>query len=436
MNERTEDLDSRQPTDAQEAPSPTPSRLFRILDVIGLFARGVAMGAADIVPGVSGGTIALISGVYERMIDALGSLSPKFLSPLVKGHGREALTQIRAMRWSVLIPLFLGVFISDVAMSQIVPGLMEDHPGATFAFFFGLIAAAVWVPFSLMKSRRLWHFAIVFVAALAAWLFVGLQPDGVRLSVVRHDAVATTVVYPNKLRSAADYLVVAQAGEEATNGALKQVVVIDPQGWSKQGQSTRPSVNTIVLADDEALSHWLEQAPPLIVLEERRASLGWVVVIGVIAISAMILPGISGAFLLLFFGQYHAILSSIHGVAEPIVGLFRENQNATISLGDRPWIDDALFLGSFNVGVLFGLATFARVVRWLFAHIHDATMAALTGLMIGGLRQPFSQVQQAALGADDSYWLVVGGWAIGGAIGVTALNLLESRLRSRRLSAS
>lgn len=411
-------------------------RLFRMLDAAGLFGRGMAMGAADIVPGVSGGTIALISGVYERMIDALGSLSPAFLAPLARGRGREALTKLLVIRWGVLIPLFLGVFISDVAMSQVVPTLMEDHPGATYAFFFGLIAAAVWVPFSLMKTRRPAHFAMVFLAAMGAWIFVGMQPQGVRLSVVSSDAAATTVVYPNKLRSAADYAQVLKLAQSVVNIELTQVVVIDPKGWSQQGELAPMGFETIALADDAALADWFEQAPPLIVLEEQRASLGWVIVIGVISISAMILPGISGAFLLLFLGQYHAILSSIHGVAEPIVGLLRSSEGVTTSLGDRPWIDDALFLGAFNIGVLFGLATFARVVRWLFAHSHDVTMAALTGLMIGGLRQPAGQVQLAAVGAGEGYWLVVGGWALGGAVLVTTLSAVESRLRSRRESAS
>jgi len=411
------------------------SRRARLFDALSLFARGIAMGAADIVPGVSGGTIALITGIYERMIDALGTLSPMFVVPLVRGQPRAALARFMEMKWIVILPLFSGVLLSDVLMSQIIPKLMDDHPGEMYAFFFGLIAAAVWIPFALMRARSIKHYVVVVLAAAGAWLFVGLQPEGVRLEVISQDTGATTVVYPNKLRSAADFTSIEVMALEVTDGAVGQIVVLDPHHLSAEENSQPVEYKTIILADHEALDEWLVDAPPLIVLVEKRSTLPWVFVFGVIAISAMILPGLSGAFLLLFFGQYHALLSSIHGVAAPLVNLISGHPGAAAALGARPWIDDALFLAMFNVGVILGLATFSRAVRWLLHHIHDVTMAALTGLMIGALRQPATVVLQVSERSESGYWMIVSAAVIVGAVIVLSLHWLDTRLAARRSNA-
>ena len=97
------------------------------------------MGAADVVPGVSGGTIAFITGIYPRFIDALRSLHPRFLGLAVKGQFPEAWAALMAMHWGLLIPLGLGVAVAIVTLSKLITGLMFDAPGPTYAFFFGLI---------------------------------------------------------------------------------------------------------------------------------------------------------------------------------------------------------------------------------------------------------------------------------------------------------
>ncbi len=409
----------------------------RVIDSAGLFSRGLAMGAADIVPGVSGGTIALISGVYERLIDALGSLSPAFLAPLFRGKVKESASRFFEMHWQVLIPLFAGVMIAVVAMSRVIPSLMEDHPGATYAFFFGLIAAAVWAPFARMKTRSATHVVVAVVAAVGAWLFVGLQPQGVDLRVVRHDAGAITVVYDAKIRSHADIEAMRDVGVSAIGAMPTRLAVVDEKGVLDELEAPFDEFEVIAFDDSDGLKEWaIESGEPLVVLEARRASVPWIFVCGVIAISAMILPGISGAFLLLFLGQYHAVLSSIHGVIDPVLAAVFGAEAAAPEMAPQSWLENATFLGVFNLGVLIGIVSFSRVVRWLLNHAHDATMAALTGLMIGALRQPAGEVVQAGAGAAENYWVVIGVSVAGGAALVTALNLLDSRLRSRRLSAS
>ena len=126
----------------------------------------------------------------------------------------------------------------------------------------------------------------------------------------------------------------------------------------------------------------------MVVLEETRAPLWWIFMCGLIAISAMVLPGLSGSFLLLFMGQYHAVFSSIHQCIGHVLGWLGKDPKPLTALTNHAWIDDFLFCGLFGLGVLLGLAAFSRVVSWLFERTHDFTMAALTGLMIGALRLP------------------------------------------------
>ena len=422
------------PCDREDV-SPLRARL-RPLDALGLFARGIAMGAADIVPGVSGGTIALISGIYERMIDALGTLSPAFIWALARGDGREAGRRLVAMRWEVLVPIFGGVLISDIVMSGVIPRLMEDSPGPTYAFIFGLILAAVWVPFARMRRRSVSRFLVVGVAAAGAWGFVGLQPRGLDLVATRADPGAEMAIYQGRLESASDFEAVAQAARRALGDRLARVVVIDPAHVAA-GLEPDAGVEVIALANRAALEPWRRIGAPVVVLGEARASLPAIFGYGVIAISAMILPGVSGAFLMLFFGQYHALLSSIHGVFGPLLAWIGVGGGRD-ALGGRPWLDDALFLGVFNLGVFVGIVTFSRVVRWLLHHAHDVTMAALTGLMIGALRQPGGEVLRAAAagGGGGDYIVRVGLAALAGAAVVTLLNVLDARLRARRESTS
>ncbi len=424
----------------------------RIFDAGSLFARGVAMGVADIIPGVSGGTIALISGIYERLIAALGSLSPAFVPPLVRGHGREAAKKLLAIHWLVLISVFGGVLVGGVSMSRVIPRLMEDSPGQTYAFFFGLILAAVWTPFALMRRRSASRFAIVAVAAAGAWLFVGIQPRGIMLEAVRAQPGAVSAVYPEKVRSIGDVRAAVDVARAALGDRLERIILLDPNGFVAEilGR-TAPAddvysddaaavlaelgrLNIIAFDSRDRIAEWSRLGEPSVVLAERRIALPIVFLFGVIAISAMILPGVSGAFLLLFLGQYHAILSAIHGVFEPVFALAGSASAAGIDA--RPWIDDAIFFCAFSLGALVGLVSFSRAIRWLLARAHDITMAALTGLMLGALRAPGAVVVREAVDAGDGYWSAVGFAALVGTVVVASLNVLDARLRSRRADAS
>lgn len=420
-----------------DEPTPRPKRVD-LYDAFGLFTRGVAMGGADVIPGVSGGTIAFISGIYERFIAALKSLSPVFLFLLLRGDVRGARRAFLAIHWETLIPLGAGIGLAVVTMSKLIIGLMEDQRGPTYAFFFGLILASSWMPLAHMKGFSWRHGAAIVVFAGAAWGFVGLRAGPVELVVARADAGATTILYPGKLRSEGDVAAVELAAQRvvAAQGAedVLSVAFFDPK--DVLGERIRIGDLRIVrLASREQAAEFLAGGPALIVLEEQRAPLYWILICGAVAISAMILPGISGSFLLLFLGQYQAVFSTIHHCIGHISRLLGRTPDPLVAVTAHDWLSDFLFLGMFGIGLLAGLVVFSRVVGWLFARAHDVTMAALAGIMLGALRQPGAVVLEAAQESGDGptgYWTLVVVVALAGAAIVLGLHFADAWLRSRR----
>lgn len=397
----------------------------------GLFVRGFAMGAADIVPGVSGGTIAFITGIYERFIEALRSLTPAFALALLRGRPREAYSRFLAIHWATLIPLGAGVALAIVAMSSLITGLMDRHPGPTFAFFFGLILASAWAPFGRMRRRTAAHAVAALVAAVATFFFVGLRPGHLDVEVVRDDAPngVAAAVYTAKLHSEDE-----AADVRARAGAAQAILFLDPDGVLPTIPADANLPVVVAFQTKEDLAAHANAAGSIRVLAPARASLPWIFVCGAVAISAMILPGISGSFLLLFLGQYYAVLTAIRGSVGVGLSLAGSAQDSLAALSGAPWWSDPLFLGVFGCGVLVGLATFSRVVSWLFHRAHDLTMAVLAGFMIGALRQPAMVVVGAAERAPSAsgYWGLAALVAGVGAALVLGLSIVDSRARARR----
>ncbi len=243
-------------------------RLRRHLDY---FIRGLLMGGADIIPGVSGGTIALIVNVYERLIASISELVSFGLSA-VRANWAEAHDHWRTADWGLLLPLGAGIVTALIGGARIIPGLMERYPAHMLALFFGLVAASLVIPWRRIDRVRPLLVGIALVAALGAFFFVGL-----------------------------------------------------------------PQVNAA--------------APSLPRVFGSAA----------VAICAMILPGVSGAFLLEVLGIYTPTLNAVNQV-------------------------DVAYIATFVAGAATGLAAFAKLLDFLLSRYHDATMAALIGLIAGALR--------------------------------------------------
>ena len=233
--------------------------------------RGFCMGAADIVPGVSGGTIALVFGIYQKLVDSVHT-GAQALGALLKGDGSGFVAKLKAVDWFFLAPLLLGIGIAFVALSGIIESLLEDHPEAMAGLFLGLVAASVVIARNEISRWTPPLYVIAAVVAAATFIGLGFQ-----------------------------------------SGAVKD-----------------PSLLAFVGA-------------------------------GAIAICAMILPGISGSFLLLMMGMYAPLLSAVH---------------------DRELGKIAVFM----VGATAGLALFSTLLNWLLEHHRETLLAALIGLMVGSVR--------------------------------------------------
>ncbi len=252
--------------------------------------KGMMMGAADVVPGVSGGTIAFITGIYEELIKTIDGIDLGLFKDLFKiGVAQTA----KKYNLGFLLSLLLGIAISIVSLSKMITYLLQEEPVLLWAFFFGLVLASV--------------------------LYIGKQISKWNALVILAIIVGTGVSY---------YITIAEP-------------LGSPDSW------------------------W------------------YIIFSGFIAIIAMILPGVSGAFLLLLLGSYKTILGSISGLAE------------AISSGDwaAAWkVIQTLLL--FAVGCVLGLKFFSRILTWLFNHYKNLTLALLTGFMIGSLNKlwPWKEV--------------------------------------------
>ena len=246
-----------------------PTSKSVVKDSVRLFLTGFLMGAADIVPGVSGGTVAFLLGIYEELIYSIKLLSGQVIRLAIQGKIKEALA-LTPFRF--LVPLGLGLLTAVVSMASLISHLLQAYPSFLWSFFFGLVLASVWVVRKRVVTWDLHDYAATIVTAIATYFLVGAVP----------------VDTPNTL--------------------------------------------------------------PAIFLS------------GVIAICAMILPGISGSFLLVIMGKYEQVLGAV---------------------SDR----NILVITVFGLGALVGLAAFSRLLSWLFKRHHDIIIAILTGFMIGSLRK-------------------------------------------------
>lgn len=250
--------------------------MHQLKDYILLFFKGMSMGAADLVPGVSGGSIALITGIYERLLDSIKSIDGKALSLLKK---LEIQAFWKHINGRFLLTLLAGILTSIFTLSKIISYLMEEHPIPLWSFFSGLIVISALI---ILRDIKRWNWGVILaiiLGTLTAYLITGLPPT-----------------------SSPDAL------------------------W-------------------------------------------FVFVAGAIAICAMILPGISGSFLLLILGQYERILQAV-------------NQK------------DVITLGLFAMGCILGLLSFSRLISWLLKNYHAVTIGLLSGFMLGSINKlwPWKQV--------------------------------------------
>ena len=237
------------------------------------------MGTADIVPGVSGGTVALVLGIYDRLIHNIRT-GAKALKQLVTGRIHEFRQTLREVEWLWLITLLAGILLAVAALSSILEKLLDEEPIVMAALFLGLVVGTIWIAWNLLERIDAVAIGIVVVVGIALFLLLGLRSD-----------------------------------TEVAEGTAEVV--------------TQPI---------------------------------WVFFLaGALAICAMILPGISGSFILVMIGMYTEVLGAVN---------------------DR----DIGPLIVFTLGCVIGLAIFSTLLNWLLEHYRDWMIAAMIGLMVGSTR--------------------------------------------------
>ncbi len=242
------------------------------------------MGAADVVPGVSGGTIAFISGIYEELIATIGGVNVALLK-VWKTEGFAAMW--KQLNGSFLVALLSGILISVFTLMRLTNYLLETHPVLIWSFFFGLVLSSIWFVGRQIPKWNFKVFLALLMGAAVAFYIVSLPPMG------------------------------------ANSGTL------------------------------------------------------FLFFAGAVAICAMILPGISGAFILLLLGAYKTVTEAAHDF-------------------------DFKTLAIVAVGAIFGLLSFSRLLKWLFNNYSTITLAVLTGFIAGSLNKiwPWKKVLETATFGD------------------------------------
>ncbi|WP_407454865.1 DUF368 domain-containing protein [Methanobrevibacter sp.] len=240
------------------------------------------MGSADIVPGVSGGTIALITGIYAYLVEAISKIRFGFVKPLLKGDINGFINGLfDEIDFKFFIPLVLGIGVAFLTLAKVVTYCMDTHTALTYAFFLGLIIASAVILFKKLDEINLKNILFALLGAVLTFIFVSLNPIAANHSLI--------------------------------------VIFIS----------------------------------------------------GMIAICAMILPGISGSFLLLLLGQYKYMLNALHQfqIVDIIV---------------------------FVVGAAIGILGFSKILNYLLKNHEEVTMAFLIGVMLGSLKVPGVEIINSA----------------------------------------
>lgn len=318
----------------------------------------MCMGSADVVPGVSGGSIALLLGIYERFISALRNLDFRWLKPLgacfrtrfSKDSRVQLVRCLEEMDLFWLLTLLAGLVCAFGVASIFIPKAMERAPELMLSFFFGLVLASISAPYRMITRFGLKEFVLILVFGVFFYWLLGSQ-----WQVPLHHT-QYFVTQPQTLEQ-----ILSTQSSLHTPYELCQL----PPNRALCLIETHPTLNPA-----NAGQILLPQGS---VLEIGRPQWLYIFVSGFLAICAMILPGISGSFLLLVLGMYYFMLSSIKRF---FYGLSQGDFLAT----------DFGSVVVFVSGVLAGIVLFSRLLHWLLKHFLNPTLAAIIGIMLGSLR--------------------------------------------------
>lgn len=346
------------------------------------------MGAADVIPGVSGGTIALIVGIYRELIRTLNSLHLRWIKPLGRllllnapaEQFKQLSRQFEEMNFPFLVPLGAGILSAIALGSTFIPSLLSNYPVAVKALFFGLILASAWIPFQIVDtvSGRDVYLAIVVGIALAILGFFVSNPNlrlagSVRWVGVESGGATMKTLLESVPSSKPAHRVYWSQHNQSFRAALKRRNPALAERLRSFRNRTVENVSAKKAIKARSEPYETIRVPSGLTLSVPRLSYWYVFFAGMLAITAMILPGISGSYILLILGSYFFVLNSVKGFLDGL-------------LGGLVVLRQGLVIVLFAAGALVGLLVFTRVLEYLLDHWQTVTAAGLSGLMIGCLR--------------------------------------------------
>ncbi|MBL6657165.1 MAG: DUF368 domain-containing protein [Flavobacteriales bacterium] len=262
-----------------------------MLKFITLTLKGLAMGAANVVPGVSGGTIALITNIYEEFINSLKSFNIESIRLLSKGKFKDLSIQLNL---KFIVPILFGMVLSVLLLAQLFDYLLIEYPSETWGYFFGLVLASIY-PISKKINRWKWTTISLFIIGLG-------------------------------IASALSFL------------------------------SPSPTENTSYL---------------------------YIFICGLIGICGMILPGLSGSYILMLMGNYHLLMvKSINSLTDFVEAFLN---GTVINFIESPQFEYLIYFMLFLVGSIVGIILFSNLISIIFKRFHDQTLSLLTGFVFGSL---------------------------------------------------
>lgn len=396
-----------------------------------VYLKGICMGIADVIPGVSGGTLALILGIYHELLNSIKAVSPKPVFALIKflKNGRTdedkkvLFDEIGKLNLAFLIPLVFGIVTAFAVGSVAIPYLMENFPTATRAFFFGLIIASVAAPFQMIKFEggKTWAIVVNGIILGGVLGFVLTNPKNtLEVSTQWYEIASTGETLKDVTRRGPSAMSAEDVFWAKENIALQDAIRVNDLPLYKKLENAKKS-GSAILGDKNSMKSRSEpyqtlNVPKGVPVKVPRLAYWFVFFAGMLAICAMILPGISGSYILLILGGYFFMLNALKGFI------------STLAHGALP-TNQAPFVVLFCLGAGIGLLSAARVLSYLLDHYAAPTLAILVGLMLGCLRGvwPYRElsgnvyVNMLPTGSTDGLGLTIASGIIGFAIVVAFL---------------
>ncbi len=399
----------------KDAPKP---QLKKPKDWLMLYLQGICMGASDIVPGISGGTMAFIMGIYENLLISINSINLRSLTSLAT---LKISTFSKEVAWEFLSALIFGILTSFIFLANLIHHILNQPLEREYLYglFFGLIIASVFFCSKQVKKWTPLRYAGLMSGAFFAFMLTEMEE--LHIFPERTFDVPLSKPIPNDKT--------IPIANVSADGA--KLIAIPENIVSTM-------IHRGLISEKEALLDSRNREPATPKKASPNPISPWLIFCGGIAIIALLLPGISGSYMLTVLGVYPLAIGAIADLSSGLGHLYIE------------W--DAFFiLFSLLIGIAVGGVLFSRIVYWLLRHYHDMTIAVMTGFMIGSIKTvwPFWNYQyfinplkidkglllkplQAIMPYPDTHFWLVMGCVIAGFMLVNAIEWIAHRKKARR----